>query len=105
MTPDTITIDKAYELDLEWENSNQPADKLRCVTYRRSGNGSTTLLTIPGDDSAPTYQAVNGHFQHISGPTLDEWQLARDEAEFMAQWQEARDEAETFRSLREGLHW
>ena len=106
MAPDTITIDKAYALDLEWENSNQPADKLRCVTYRKAGNGSVTMLTIPGDDSAPCYQAVNGHFQHIAGPTLATWQAQRDQAELEAVLQaEYRDAYETTRSLTDGLHW
>ena len=101
-----ITLDTAGELDMAFVNAANPTGMLRMVDHRVSGNRTVTLLEVPGDDSAPTYQRVNGHFQHIAGPTLDEWQAKRDAAELEAVLEaEYRDAADTERDLLAGLHW
>lgn len=94
MATDTITLDVAGELDSQWVNSGmQPNVGLRIVRHYGSLGRDKFLLEVPGDDNAPCYMRVNGHYQHIDGPTLADWQRQQDEAEFMAQWQEARREA------------
>ena len=98
-----LTIDQVGEIDLAWQNAANPTGMLRLVDHRVSGNRTVTLLEVPGDDSTPTYQRVNGHFQHIAGPTLDEWQAKRDAAELEAVLEaEYRDAADTRESA---LHW
>ncbi len=82
-----ITTDKAYEIDLNWQNADvDAADTLpRLVSHKNA-----TLLTIPSlNGSAPTYQ-YRGHdpatgayapaYYHTAGPTLDEWYKARQAA-------------------------
>lgn len=85
----TITIDAVGEIDMAFMNAADPTGMLRLVDHRVSGNRTVTLLEVPGDDSAPCYQAVNGHFQHVSGPTLEQWYAEQD----------SRDAAETQRDL------
>lgn len=84
----TISIDKAGDLDAEWFDSGmQPNIGLRIVSHYASGNRSASYLEVPGDDNAPLYRRVNNHFEHVSGPTLDEWLMQaeyRDAAETTA---------------------
>lgn len=91
-----ITTNKAYEIDLDWQNADaDAADMLpRLVDYRNA-----TLLTIPSlNGSAPTYQyhrhdPATGEYApayyHIAGPTLEQWYAE----------QEYADDRETRRSL------
>ena len=80
-TTDIITLDVAGEIDAAWTNSGMADDALRIVSYRISGNRSRTFLTIPDDDSAPCYERINGHFQHVDGPTLADWYAEQDAAD------------------------
>ena len=93
---DTITIDKAGEIDMEYENATDGAKMLRIASYRK-----VTLLTIPMNASAPTYQyhrhdpetgAYAPAYYHTAGPTLAQWYAEQD----------AADERETRRDLRAG---
>lgn len=70
MEQHTITAEQAYTIDMEWMNSGQPADGLRLVDYRISGNRHRTLLTVPGDDTATCYERVSNGFRHVSGPQI-----------------------------------
>jgi hypothetical protein len=92
-----ITTDKAYEIDLDWQNADaDAADMLpRLVSHKNA-----TLLTIPSlNGSAPAYQyrshdpetgAYAPAYYHTAGPTLAEWYAEQD----------ARDDYETRRDLR-----
>ncbi len=91
---DTITIDKAGEIDMEYENATDGAKMLRIASYRK-----VTLLTIPMNASAPTYQyhrhdpetgAYAPAYYHTAGPTLAQWYAEQD----------SRDDYETRRDLR-----
>ena len=70
MAQHTITAEHAYTIDLDWMNDGQPDDGLRIVTHRIAGNRTVTLLTVPGDDTAPTYKRVANGFEHVSGPEI-----------------------------------
>ena len=70
MAQHTITAERGYTIDLEWMNAGQPDDGLRIVTHRIAGNRTVTLLTVPGDDSAPVYKRVANGFEHVSGPQI-----------------------------------
>lgn len=93
-----ISTDRAYEIDNDWSNASDQDQMLRCVSYRTTGNGSRSVLCVPGNDNAPRYEYrphdpetgeyAPGYY-HQSGPTLDEWQ----------QQAEYRDEAETTAGL------
>jgi hypothetical protein len=78
---DTITIDTAGEIDAAWTNSGMPQDGLRITGHRVSGNRSVTLLTVPGDNSAPCYTLSNGRYIHVTGPTLGQWYAEQDAAD------------------------
>ena len=70
MAQHTITAEQAYTLDMDWMNAGQPSDGLRIVTHRIAGNRTVTLLTVPGDDSAPCYKRVASGFEWVSGPQI-----------------------------------
>jgi len=97
-TNDTITIDAAGDIDRQWVNSAMPDDGLRIVSHRISGNRSRTFLTIPGNDNSPCYERINGHFQHVDGPTLAEWQRQQHAAS-MPVWYVERSEATAMTQL------
>jgi hypothetical protein len=79
---DAITLDVAGELDAAWVNAGmQPNTGLRIVRHYGSLGKDKFLLEVPGDDSAPCYMRVNGHFQHVTGPTLADWYAEQDAAE------------------------
>ena len=94
MDTDTISIDVAGEIDAQWTNSGMPDNGLRIYGLRRNGNGSTTFLAVPGDDSAPCYQRVNGHFEHVAGPTLAE----------LYDMMDANDQRDTQASIRADMY-
>ena len=83
-----ISLTTAGELDMEWYDRGMQSNiGLRIVSHYASGNRTVTFLEVPGDDNAPLYRRVNNHFEHVSGPTLDEWLMQaeyRDEAETTA---------------------
>ena len=85
---DTLSLDVAGELDAAWCNAGYPDTGLRIVGHRVSGNGMVTMLTVPGDNTAPCYTLSSGKYIHVTGPTLAEWQAEREYAE---QRQEAAD--------------
>ena len=68
MAQHTISLEQAYEIDREWSNGD--GSGLRIVDHRIAGNRTVTLLTVPGDDSAPTYKRVASGFEHVSGPQI-----------------------------------
>lgn len=68
MAQHTITAEQAYEIDREWSNGD--GSGLRLVDHRIAGNRKVTLLTVPGDDSAPCYKRVANGFEHVSGPEI-----------------------------------
>lgn len=68
MAQHTISLEQAYEIDRQWSNGD--GSGLRLVDHRISGNRTVTLLTVPGDDSAPTYKRVSNGFEHVSGPQI-----------------------------------
>lgn len=70
MAQHIITAEQAYTLDMDWMNDGQPNDGLRLVTHRISGGRTITLLTVPGDDTAPCYKRVANGFEHVSGPQI-----------------------------------
>ena len=97
---DTISITQAGEIDTEWFNNGmQPNKGLRVVNHYASGGRSVSILEVPGDDSTPVYRRVNGHFQHVAGPTLADWrnaQIALDNAaRYEAQAADSKAQAET----------
>lgn len=64
----TISLEQAYEIDRQWSNGD--GSGLRLVDHRIAGNRKVTLLTVPGDDTAPTYQRVANSFEWVSGPQI-----------------------------------
>ena len=85
-----ISTDRAYEIDNDWGNAGMPGDGLRIASYRTAGNGSRSVLCIPGNDNAPRYQDRSHDpefgeyapgYYHDSGPTLDEWMLQAEYAD------------------------
>lgn len=68
MAQHTISLEQAYEIDRQWSNGD--GSGLRLVDHRIAGNRTVTLLTVPGDDSAPTYKRVANGFEHVSGPQI-----------------------------------
>lgn len=103
---DTISIDVAGELDAAWTNAGMPHDGLRIVGHRISGNRTVTMLTVPGDDTAPCYTLSNGRYLHVTGPTLAEWQaqhIALDNASrYTAQAADSAAQAETLPEPHKG---
>ena len=97
-----ISTDRAYNIDLEWSNvssacnDGEDENMLRIVSYRTPGNGTRSVLCLPGNDSSPRYQyrshspetgEYHPAYYHVSGPTLDEWLMQaeyRDAAETTA---------------------
>jgi hypothetical protein len=73
MAIDTISIDKAGEIDCEWMNAGQPDNGLRIYGLRRS-TYTVTYLAVPGNDQAPCYIYGKSGYYHVAGPTLAEWQ-------------------------------
>ena len=88
---DTISIERASDVDLEWYNDGtDPDGGLRIVTYHTAGNGSRLVLCIPGDGNAPRYEYKRHNpetgeyrpaYYHVSGPTLDEWLMQAEYAD------------------------
>ena len=100
-----ITTDKAYSIDLDWQNADaDAADMLpRLVDYK-----SVTLLTIPSlNGTAPTYQyrshdpksgAYAPAYYHTSGPTLEQWCAEQDAAKIEDEY---RQRQEAFNAAQE----